>query len=82
MGKLELVLRGLRTHISPLLRRYFCFRLTLGDENEVIPQATYVLAAFCLGTIDKIRICKVADKDGDLWSHAMLGFEPGMRISF
>ena len=45
------------------------------NKNEVITQATYVLAAFGLGGIDKIRICEVADKGGDLWSHAMLGYE-------
>src|SRR5258708_3511768 len=50
------------------------------DENEVILQTTYIRTVFRLGSVDKVRICEIADKGGDLWSHAMLDFQPGVGI--
>jgi hypothetical protein len=52
------------------------------DENEVVLQATYIRAVLCLWGVDKVWICEMADKCRYLWSHAVLGFELGVRISF
>jgi len=50
------------------------------DENEVILQTTHIRTRFRLGSVDKIRICEMADKSGYLWSHAMLDFKPCVWI--
>ena len=50
------------------------------DENEVILQTTHIRTVFRLGSVNKVRICEMADKSGDLWSHAMLDFKPGVWV--